>query len=44
MIVENSLLKERTMELQDRFRRVEVKREKFISELEGKAAAAEERV
>ena len=33
MIVENSLLKERTMELQERFRRVEIKRENFIGEL-----------
>ena len=44
MIVENSLLKERTMELQERFRRVEIKRENFIGELEGKVAIAEQKV
>lgn len=44
MILENSLLKERTMELQERFRRVEVKRESFIAELEGKVTVAEGKV
>lgn len=33
MVVENSLLKERTLEIQERFRRVEEKREGIIKSL-----------
>ena len=36
MIVENSLLKEKVFDLQDRFRRVEEKRDTYIKELTDK--------
>lgn len=33
MIVENSLLKEKVFDMQDRFKRIEEKRDSFIKEL-----------
>lgn len=41
MVVENSLLKERTLEIQERFRRVEEKREGIIKSLGEKLEAHE---
>ena len=37
MIIENSLLKQKVYDMQDRFRRIEDKREAFIKELQDQA-------